>query len=146
MSSQDYHASVTATILSKETFNKISQVSKWWSAAFEGSSSNVGDVFTVRFKKSGDWYTIRIDAMIPNQKIEWSVVDAEQTWHENRKEWVGTRIVWEIVPEKNGSKVTMAHLGLVPEFECYEKCKIGWDYLLKESLYKYLTVGTGTPV
>ncbi len=142
---QDYHSSITTKITPKEMFNKISEVSKWWSLIFEGSSSKLGDVFTNHFK-NGDWYEIKVDEMIPDKKIVWNVIDSDQTWHKDRKEWTGTKIVWEISPVKNGSKVTMTHQGLSPEAECYDQCKMGWDYLLKESLYKYLTEGAGMPV
>lgn len=145
MKEQDYHSSFTATISPREAFEKISRVSEWWSTNFEGSSSKLGDVFTVRFK-AGDWYTIKIDELIPAKKIVWNVIDAEQTWHEDRKEWAGTKIVWEITPVKNGTEVTMTHVGLVPEFECYDKCKMGWDWLMQNSLSKLLNEGKGLPV
>ena len=142
---QDYQCSITTKIAPKETFNKISQISKWWSTNFEGESSKPGDVFTVRFK-SGDRYTIKIGEMIPDKKIIWNVIDSDQTWHADRDEWTGTKIVWEISPEKSGSRATMTHIGLVSEFECYDQCKMGWDWLMKESLSKYLDVGKGLPV
>ena len=142
---QDYRSSFTTKIPPQETFSKIDNVSKWWSTHFEGMSSKPGDVFTVRFS-GGDWYTIRIEEMIPDKKIVWNVLDADQTWHEDRDEWAGTQIVWEISAEENGSMVTMTHLGLVPAFECYDQCKLGWDYLIQQSLYKYLTEGAGLPV
>ena len=144
MKEQDYHSSFTANISPREAFEKISRVNEWWSLNFEGESSKLGDVFTVLFK-SGDYYTIKISELIPGEKIVWDVIDADQTWHEDRDEWNGTKIVWEISPEKDGSRVTMTHQGLVPAFECYEKCKMGWDYLMQQSLSKFLTEGKGLP-
>ena len=141
---QDYHASLTTNISPKDVLEKILHIKEWWSLRFEGTTE-IGDIFTVRFK-SGDWYKIKIGNIIPNKKIEWNVIDSDQTWHQKRNECNGTKIVWEISPIKNGSKVTMTHLGLIPDFECYNSCKKGWDYLLKESLFKYLTEGNGLPV
>lgn len=145
MEKQDYQNSLTVQIVPEEAVDNISQVAKWWSLVLEGNSSKPGDVFTVRFK-GGDWYKIEIDEIIPDKKIVWNVIDSDQTWHEDRKEWAGTRIVWEISSAENGSKVTMTHLGLTPEAECYTQCKKGWDYLINESLYKFLTEGAGLPV
>ena len=145
MKTQDYQGSITTKFTPKETMNRISNVSKWWSLNVEGSSSKVGDVFTSHFK-SGDWYRIKIDEVVPDKKIVWDVIASDQTWHEDRDEWTGTKIVWEISPVKNGSEVTMTHLGLTPQAECYDQCKRGWDYLLQQSLQKYLTEGTGMPV
>ena len=144
MQQQDYHGSIAADITPKEAFDKISCVNEWWSTNFEGESSKLGDVFTVRFK-SGDWYTIKISEMISGKNIVWDVIAADQTWHEDRDEWTGTKIVWDISPEKDGSIVTMTHQGLVPEFECYEKCKMGWDYLTQKSLLKFLNGDKGLP-
>ena len=145
MKQQDYHLSITTSVTPQGAFEKISRVSQWWAKDFEGKSDEPNDVFTVRFK-SGYWYTIKITELIPGEKLVWDVIDADQTWHEDRDEWKGTKIVWEITPTKSGSKVTMTHQGLVPAFECYEKCTGGWDYLIKQSLYKYLTEKKGMPV
>ncbi|HYB00648.1 MAG TPA: SRPBCC domain-containing protein [Ktedonobacteraceae bacterium] len=144
MKHQDYHRSITASVTPQAAFEKISRVSQWWAKDFEGKSDEPNDVFTVRFK-NGDWYTIKIAELIPGKKILWDVIDAEQTWHEDRKEWAGTNIVFEISPLKNGSKVTLTHSGLTPEAECYDKCKMGWDYLMQKSLSKFLTEGIGLP-
>jgi len=144
MKHQDYHRSITASVTPQAAFEKISSVSQWWAKDFEGKSDEPNDVFTVRFK-NGDWYTIKIAELIPGKKILWDVIDAEQTWHEDRKEWAGTNIVFEISPLKNGSKVTLTHSGLTPEAECYDKCKMGWDYLMQKSLSKFLTEGIGLP-
>jgi activator of Hsp90 ATPase-like protein len=141
---QDYHSSITVPVTPKEAMDKISRVNEWWSTNFEGSSSKLGDVFTVHFK-SGDWYTIKIAEMIPGKKIVWDVIGSDQTWHEDRDEWTGTNIVWEISPEKDGSKVTMTHQGLTSAFECYEKCKMGWDYLMQKSITSLLNEGKGLP-
>src|SRR5262249_21490821 len=124
MKTQDYHNRITTKTSPKETFNKISQVSNWWSKNIEGSFSKVGDVFTSHFK-SGDWYKIKIDEMIPDKKIVWNVIGSDQTWHEDREEWTGTKIVWEISPVNPGSEVSMTHIGLIPEAECYDQCKKG---------------------
>lgn len=144
MKKQDYTATISVNATSKETLDKISRVSEWWSTNFEGESSKLGDVFTVHFK-SGDWYKIKIAELTPGKKIVWDVIAADQTWHEDRDEWTGTKIVWELTPEKNGTKIDMTHEGLVPEFECYEKCKMGWDYLTQKSLFKFLTENKGLP-
>lgn len=145
MQQQDYHSSITAGITPEEAFDKVSRANEWWATNFEGSSSRLGDVFTVRFK-NGDWYKIKIAELIPGKKIVWNVIDAEQTWHEDRKEWAGTQILWEISPVKDGSKVSLTHSGLTPAFECYDKCTMGWDWLLQKSITSLLTEGKGLPV
>jgi Activator of Hsp90 ATPase homolog 1-like protein len=141
---QDYRAKISVNVTPEEAFEKISRVQEWWGKNFEGKSSKVNDVFAVRFP-SGDMYKIRIAELDPNEKIVWEVIDAFQSWVKNTSEWKGTKIVWEIKREKNGVSIDMAHKGLVP-LECYNRCKIGWNYLTQESLSKFLTDGKGLPV
>jgi hypothetical protein len=144
MSSDDYHSSFTAKSSPEETYKKISQVAKWWSENFEGSSAKVEDSFTLRFK-NGDWYKIKVVELVPAERIVWDVMDAEQTWHEDRDEWKGTKIIWEIRPTHNGSEIGLTHEGLVPELECFENSKMGWDLLMQPSLLKFLNEGKGSP-
>lgn len=142
--SEDYRVSFNTTVLPEKVYEKIFDVSKWWSKRVEGNTKS-GNIFIAGFK-GGDWYKIKVEEDLNNKKIVWNVIDAEQVWHDKHKEWVNTKIIWEVLPLKNGSQVNMTHQGLVPEFECYEKCSVAWDFLLKESLFKYLTEGTGLPV
>jgi hypothetical protein len=145
MTTQDYYRSITADIAPKEAFDKITRVSEWWSKDFEGKSEEPNDVFTVRFK-NGDMYKVKVVEIIPNKKIVWEVIDSYQGWHNDHTEWVGTKIVWEVFPQKDSVEVKMTHSGLVPECECFDKCSQGWDYLMQKSLSKFLTENTGLPV
>jgi len=145
MKKQQYHRSITTTNTPKEAFAKINDVPSWWAKNFEGSSKKINDVFTVRFG-NGDMYKLEVAEMIPNKKIIWDVVDSYQGWHDNHTEWVDTKIIWEVIPQKDGVELTMTHEGLVPEFECYLDCSRGWDYLIQKSLFGLLTVNTGLPV
>ena len=145
MNKRDYHSSVVAKITPQEALDKISRVSEWWATHFEGSSQKLDDVFTVRFG-NGDMYKLKVSEMIPDQKIIWDVIDCYQGWNKNHTEWLGTEIVWEVSPQKENVEVKMAHLGLVPEFECFSNCSQGWNYLLQKSLFRFLTENKGLPV
>ena len=142
---KDYHARISAQVTDNEAFDKISRVPQWWAKSFEGRSSQVNDVFTARFP-SGDMYRIRIAEIDPERRAVWEVIESFQGWVKNTSEWVGTKIVGEIKKEKNGVSIDMTHKGLVPEIECFNRCKRGWDYLMQESLSKYLGEGIGHPV
>jgi hypothetical protein len=144
---QDYRTEISANVTPQKAADKISRPQEWWAKNFEGESKRVNDVFTVRFA-SGDMYKIRIAEMDPSKRIVWQVIDSFQGWVKNATEWKGTQIVWEIKQkEKNGGvSIDMTHVGLVPEIECFNRCKMGWDYLTHESLSKYLTEGKGLPV
>lgn len=144
MSSNDYRLSFTAKTPPEETYKKISEVAEWWGENVEGSSAKAEDSFTIRFK-NGDWYKIKVAELVPAKRIVWDVVEAEQTWHDDRDEWKGTKIIWEITRKNNGSEVSLTHEGLVPGLECFENSKMGWDLLMRPSLSKLLNEGKGSP-
>jgi hypothetical protein len=145
MQNQDYHSSITTHGTPEEVFDKIARVSEWWAKDFEGKAKEPNDVFTVRFQ-NGDRYQVKIAEIIPNTKIIWEVIDSYQGWHNDHTEWVGTHIIWEVFPKTDSIEVKMTHSGLVPAFECFDKCSQGWDYLMGKSLSKFLTENTGLPV
>jgi ribosome-binding ATPase YchF (GTP1/OBG family) len=141
----DYTTSISVERSQKEAFDKISRVSEWWAKNFEGNSQKLYDIFTVRFG-SGDMYKIKISEFIRDKKIVWQVIESDQTWHEERDEWTGTEIIWEVTKQKDGTRIDMTHKGLIPTSECYDKCKVGWDYLIQKSLFQFLTENKGLPV
>jgi hypothetical protein len=144
MKEQDYQSSFTAHVSPREAFEKISRVSEWWSKNFEGKSQKSGDVFTVRFS-SGDRYTAKVSEMLPDHQIIWEFIDTYQGWVKNSTEWVGTKIIWEVTPQKDSVEVKMTHVGLAPELECFDQCTSVWNYLMLESLFKFLNEGKGHP-
>jgi hypothetical protein len=50
-----------------------------------------------------------------------------------------------VLRQKNATEVSFTHVGLVPEIECYNDCRKGWDFYIKESLRKLITEGKGVP-
>ena len=73
------------------------------------------------------------------------MIDSYQGWHDDHTEWVGTKIVWEVLPKADSIEVKMTHVGLVPEFECFDQCRLGWDYLIGKSLLNFLNTNKGVP-
>ena len=147
MENENYHTSFTTNVSAKDAFKKITNVSGWWSKHFEGKSEKQDDIFTVRFGAEGekDMFKIQVTEVVSEKRIVWKVIDSKQEWVKNPTEWTGTEIVWEIASEKNGTKITMTHKGLVPEMECYEKCEGAWNWLTSESLSKLLQENVGKP-
>lgn len=59
-------------------------------------------------------------------------------------EWVGTDIVFRLVPDGGGTRLVFEHIGLVPALACYPLCDAGWRHFL-DSLRQYVDTGRGTP-
>ena len=143
MENQDYTCSIEVSAPPAEAFNGINNVQGWWAENFEGDSTHPGDTFTVRF---GETYgTFRITEMVPNKKVVWYTEDSYLYFLKDKREWVGTSIVFEISPTANGSIVKMTHIGLVPTIECFKDCQKGWNFYIQESLFNLLTKDDGKP-
>ncbi len=143
MMESNFQCSFTADVAPQAATDAISNVPAWWARNFEGASRAAGEVFTVRF---GDTFvTFRITELVPGQRIVWKVTDSHLHWLTDKKEWNGTEVQWDVSRNGDSTEVTLTHVGLVPEIECYENCKGGWTFYATESLYELLTKGQGSP-
>lgn len=144
MNQQNYQGSIAANFTPGEAFEGISRVNEWWAKNIEGNTKNLNDVFTVHFS-NGTFVTFKVTESVPGEKIVWQVTDCFLPWLKDKTEWTGTSVVYEIVPSGNETRVTMTHVGLVPEIECFEGCEAGWNRYFKSSLFKLLTENAGVP-
>jgi hypothetical protein len=141
-----YACSFTLKAPGKEIFNCItSRLSDWWTTDIEGSTKKSGDIFTVHFGTT--YKTMKVTDLIPHETIVWKCLDShiDLARLKDKNEWKGTKIVWEIYTESDSTKITMTHVGLNPDIECFDECQKGWEFFLHESLYKLLTTGKGQP-
>jgi hypothetical protein len=141
MKTKDYHKGITAKITSEEAFKNIANVAGWWTSHFKGNTANVNDTFRVTFGEN--WFSFKVIESVPNKRSVWLCTDCSMVWLNNRNEWKGTKIVWEISEYKNGIKIDMTHVGLVSSTECYGTCSIGWENYIGESLPKLIKTGKG---
>ncbi|MFA6440434.1 MAG: SRPBCC domain-containing protein [Bacteriovoracaceae bacterium] len=144
MKQEHYQCGITSNISAKETYQRIMRVTEWWSENIEGSFEKLNDVFTIHFA-FGDSFVIKIVELVPDKKIVWQVMDCNLTWVKNSKEWKDTEIRFEILNDRNSTHINFAHIGLVPDFECYNGCANGWNQYIKKSLFRFLNDGHGEP-
>jgi len=141
---QDYSVEISARVTPQEAFEKISRVKEWWGGKGEGNSKKLGDTFIYK-TPSGTFVDFKITELVPEKKVVWLVTNCYLSWIDNKTEWTGTRIVWELSSKNGTTTVKMTHAGLVPKFECYDDCKTGWNFYVRESLAKFLTENKGLP-
>ena len=141
MEQKDYTASIRVNTDARAAQNAISKVPEWWTAGYTGNSEKPNDVFTVTFGET--FVTFKGTEVVPNKRIVWKVTDSYLHFQNDKKEWNDTEIIWEITSNDNSTVITMTHAGLVPEVECYENCREGWNFYIRESLFKLLTEHKG---
>jgi hypothetical protein len=147
MTKQDYRFSISGPVSASEAYDKIARVAEWWTKYVEGSARNVGDVFTVRFGEDfgGTFVDFKITEAVPGSKVVWHVTNCYLPWLNDKTEWNGTQVVFEISARQGETTVTMTHEGLTPEVECFEACEQGWNMYIGRSLQQFLTDGHGMP-
>jgi hypothetical protein len=143
MNQQNYQCSIAADFTPSEAFESISRVNEWWVRDIDGSTEKLNDVFTVHFGET--FVNFKVTESIPGKKIVWDVTDCYLPWLKDKTEWNGTSVVFEISTLGDETQVTMTHVGLVPEVECYAGCEAGWNKYFKGSLFKLLTERAGVP-
>jgi hypothetical protein len=144
MKAQHFNCRITVPVPVREAFEKIGHVPEWWNTHFEGSASKPHDTYIAHWQDN--FIKVEVTEMVPDQKIVWFVTDCYFTWLRDETEWKGTSMVFEISAQGNETQIHFTHVGLVPEIECYEICKAGWNAYIKKSLFQFLTQGKGLPL
>jgi hypothetical protein len=129
----------------EEVFNAINNVRGWWQGEIEGSTDKLNDEFTYRMEEV-HFSKQKLVEVIPGEKVVWLVTESKLNFINNKSEWTGTKISFEITEINNKTQVRFTHLGLVPGIECYGGCSNAWSKLIQESLFSLITTGKGRKV
>jgi hypothetical protein len=139
MKNINYTATIEVAKSARDVFSDINDVSKWWSKEYEGSSAKLNDEFIIEHPDR-HYSKQKLIEVIPNKKIVWLVTESKLNWIEKDKsEWTNTKMVFDITPKGDQTVLHFTHEGLVPEKECYQKCEQGWNMIIKEWLFNFIT-------
>jgi hypothetical protein len=125
-------------------FVAINDVRGWWSGDIDGETDKLGDEFSYRYEDV-HYSKQKITEMVPDQRVVWLVLDSNLSFVEDKTEWNGTEISFDISRKDDHTEVCFTHNGLIPEYECYEACSGAWSFYMKESLRSFITTGHGEP-
>ncbi|HEX4850812.1 MAG TPA: SRPBCC domain-containing protein [Puia sp.] len=141
MKNNSFTATIEVNKSSKEVFNDLKEVSKWWSKDYKGRSSKLNDEFIIHHVGS-HYSKQKLIEVIPDNKIVWLVTEGRLNWlTKDQNEWTNTRMIFELAPHGDKTTLHFTHEGLVPEKECYERCSQGWNMVIKDWLFKYISIG-----
>ena len=150
MNNQDFTTTIVVEQTAEEAFNTILNVRAWWSGlfdeSFEGGSEKVGDEFSFLAGGGVHYTKQKLVELLPDKKVVWLVTDANLSFVDKTDEWKGTKISFEILEENNKTRIVFTHIGLVPEFECYDSCAPAWTQYVQQRLTHALNKTNGENV
>ena len=140
----DFTTTVTIARPVADVFAAVLDARGWWNKTIDGPTTSPGDEFG--FEVRGLARTrIRVTDVTPNERVEWLVIDNEFGFIEDQTEWIGNRIVFDLEPVGDQTRLTFTQHGLVPEYECYEVCSNAWAFFVRDSLRNLVESGQGKP-
>jgi hypothetical protein len=144
MSTSDFTSTLVVDKSPKEVYDAINNVRGWWSENIEGGTDKLNDEYVYHYKDI-HYCKIKLVEMIPGQKIVWLVLNNYFKFTEDKSEWNGTKIIFDISQKDGKTAITFTHEGLIPQYECYEICREAWTNYVQESLRDLITTGKGQP-
>ncbi|MEZ4802665.1 MAG: SRPBCC domain-containing protein [Gelidibacter sp.] len=125
-----------------ELFNFLLDINNWWVGIFDetitGDSTKLNEEFTFAAGGGMHYSKYKLVSLVPNQKMVWEVIDSKLSFLEAPDEWTGTTMGFELEAQDGATQVTFAHFGLVPQFECYDRCTSAWT-LYMDKLVQLVT-------
>jgi hypothetical protein len=144
MSDQNFTTTFTVNQTPEEAFAAVSNPRGWWSEEIEGSTVRLNDEFTYRYNDVHSC-KMRVAEATPGKKLVWLVLDNYFSFTEDKSEWKGTEITFDISEKDNKTEVRFTHRGLVREYECFDVCSNAWGSYINGSLRSLITTGKGQP-
>ena len=127
-----------------EVFDAINNVRGWWSGQIEGKTERLGDEFTYQYE---DFHrsTQKITESVPGKKVVWTISDSYLSFVEDKTEWNGTKVIFDISQKDGKTEVCFTHQGLSSKQECFDACNDAWGSYIRSSLKNLITKGKGQP-
>jgi uncharacterized protein YndB with AHSA1/START domain len=139
---QDLTYSFTVEQTPEEVFAAINNVRAWWLGDIEGETDKLGAVWTFRYKDV-HYTKQRITEFVPGKKVVWQVLDSCLNFVDDKTEWTGTEIAFDIAKKGDQTEVRFTHAGMVPEYECFDKCSSAWGMYINGNLRDWIAGGKG---
>jgi hypothetical protein len=140
----DFTISILVDGSTRDAFNAINNVRGWWSERISGITDQLNQEFTYQ-RKDVHKCTLKVVELKPDSKVVWLVLDNYFNFTEDKTEWAGTKIQFEVFDTGKKTQIKFTHFGLNPGFECYDICFDAWTFYIQKSLQDLITNGKGQP-
>lgn len=144
MKDNNFTTTITVDQSPKEVFDAVNNVRGWWSEEINGRTDQLGAEFEFHHKNVHH-STQKITEFVPGKKVAWHITDSRLNFVDNKSEWTGTDIVFEIAKKGDKTELRFTHIGLVPAIQCYGDCSGAWGFYVNDSLRGLITTGKGQP-
>jgi hypothetical protein len=144
MKNQDFTATISVDQTPVEALSAIRNVRGWWSENIEGNTDKLGDEFTYRYQDV-HYCKMKLVKVIPGKKLVWLVLDNFFNFTEDKSEWKGTKVIFEVSKTGDKTEIHFTHQGLVPQYECFNVCSNAWGSYINGSLRSLIETGKGRP-
>ena len=140
----DFTTSISVDQSPEEVFNAVNNVRGWWSESIEGTTDELNEQF-LYYYKDVHISKMKIVELVPFKKIVWLVLENYFNFTNDKTEWTGDKIVFDISEKENKTELRVTQIGLVPACECYDVCSDAWTSYVHGSLKNLITTGQGKP-
>jgi len=128
----------------EEVFNAIDNVRGWWSQEIDGDTDKLNAEFIYQYKDV-HISKMKITEFVPGKRITWLVMENYFNFTNDKNEWKGNKIIFEIAQKGDKTELQFTQEGLVPAYECYDVCHDAWTNYIQKSLRSLITTGKGQP-
>ena len=140
MNNQDFSVSFLVDQNPQQAYDAINNVRGWWAGEIEGDTDKLDEEFTYSYPPY-HYSRHRLVELLPGKKIVWLTTDSSLNFVEDKTEWNGTRISFEIAEIDGKTEVRFTHHGLVPKNECFNACSNAWTGYVTDSLRNLISTG-----
>jgi len=145
VNSPDFTSAFTVDQTPEEAFQAITDVRRWWSENIEGPTDELDGEF-VFHNEPVHYAKFRVTELVPGKRVAWRVLENFMSFVDDKREWIGNEIVFDIARKGDKTEVLFTQIGLVPEYECYDVCSDAWGGYIKGSLRALIATGKGAPI
>jgi hypothetical protein len=144
MTGKNFTTTISVDRSPMEVFNAINNVRGWWSESVEGNTGKLNEEF-LYYYKDVHISKMKIVELVPGKRVAWLVLVNHFNFTNDKTEWNGNRIVFDISEKNNITELRFTQEGLVPAYECYDVCRDAWTSYIQGSLKDLVTTGKGKP-